>query len=136
VSPARRRDAVRYLVRRRKVSERRACRLLEQHRSTQRYQKVPAEYELRLVARMNELAAAHPRWGYRRVWSLLRGEGWRVNRKRIERLWRLEGHRVPAPAQPRFGQESRRDSGARDLEPAGAPAQPRLVVRLHGRSHP
>ncbi len=44
---------------------------------------------------MNELAAAHPRYGYRRVWALLRGEGWQVNRKRIERLWRLEGHRVP-----------------------------------------
>ena len=135
MSPARRRDAVRYLVRRRKVSERRACRLLEQHRSTQRYAKVAPDYELRLVARMNELAAAHPRWGYRRIWSLLRDEGWRVNRKRIERLWRLEGHRA-APAQPRLRQEGRRDSGARDLEPAGGAAEPRLVVRLHGRPHP
>src|SRR5919109_722469 len=45
---------------------------------------------------MKELAAEHPRWGYRMVWSLLRAEGWRVNRKRIMRLWRLEGHRVPA----------------------------------------
>jgi transposase InsO family protein len=66
-----------------------------QHRSTQRYRRLPAEYELRLVGRMNELAALYPRWGYRRVWALLREEGWRVNRKRIERLWRLEGHRVP-----------------------------------------
>jgi transposase InsO family protein len=95
VSPARRRDAVRFLVGKRRVSERRACQLVGQHRSTQRYRRLPAEYELRLVARMNELAAAHPRYGYRRVWALLRGEGWRVNRKRIERLWRLEGHRVP-----------------------------------------
>lgn len=77
------------------MSERRACQLVGQHRSTQRYERVPAEYELRLVARMNELAAEHPRYGYRRIWSLLRSEGWRVNRKRIERLWRLEGHRVP-----------------------------------------
>jgi putative transposase len=107
VSPARRRDAVRYLVRRRKVSERRACRLLGQHRSTQRYAKVPPDYELRLVARMNELAAAHPRWGYRRIWSLLRDEGWRVNRKRIERLWRLEGHRVP----PRRNRASGKKAG-------------------------
>jgi putative transposase len=95
VSPARRRDAVRFLVRRRKVSERRACLLIGEHRSTQRYRRLPAEYELRLVARMNEPAAQHPRYGYRRVWALLRSEGWRVNRKRIERLWRLEGHRVP-----------------------------------------
>jgi hypothetical protein len=52
--PARRRDAVRFLVRRRPVSERRACQLVGQHRSTQRYQRLPAEYELRLVARTNE----------------------------------------------------------------------------------
>ena len=44
---------------------------------------------------MNAMAAVHPRYGYRRVWALLRSEGWQVNRKRIERLWRLEGHRVP-----------------------------------------
>jgi len=107
VSPTRRRDAVRYLVRRHKVSERRACRVVEQHRSTQRYQRQPAEYELRLVARMNELAAKHPRWGYRTVCQLLRSEGWQVNRKRIERLWRLEGHRVP----PRRSKNSGKKAG-------------------------
>lgn len=95
VSPARRRDAVGYLRRRHGVSERRACRLVGQHRSTQRYRPVPPDLELRLVRRMNELAAAHPRYGYRRVWALLRQEGWEINRKRIERLWRAEGHRVP-----------------------------------------
>jgi len=102
VSPARRRDAARYLQRRHRVSERRACRVVAQHRSTQRYQRLEPEYELRLVAAMNALAAAHPRWGYRKAWALLRAEGWRVNRKRIERLWRLEGHRVP----PRRSQAS------------------------------
>jgi putative transposase len=61
VSPARRRDAVRFMVKRRRVSERRACRVVGQHRSTQRYERVAVEYELLLVARMNELAAAHPR---------------------------------------------------------------------------
>jgi transposase InsO family protein len=66
-----------------------------QHRSTQRYERLAPEYELRLAARMNELAAVHPRYGYRPVWALLRTEGWRMNRKRIERLWRLEGPRVP-----------------------------------------
>lgn len=106
MSPARRRDAVRFLVKRRPVSERRACQLLGQHRSTQRYQRLPAEYELRLVARMNELAAAHPRYGYRRIWSLLRSEGWRVNRKRIERLWRLEGHRVPPRRSMKSGKKA------------------------------
>jgi transposase InsO family protein len=77
------------------VSERRACKVLDQHRSTQRYERVVPEYELKLVAAMNSLAAAHPRYGYRRIWALLRSDGWVVNRKRIERLWRAEGHRVP-----------------------------------------
>jgi transposase InsO family protein len=73
-----------------------------QHRSTQRYERLAPEYELRLVKRMKELAAAHPRYGYRRIWALLRTDGFCVNRKRIERLWRLEGHRVP----PRRSQAS------------------------------
>lgn len=47
------------------------------------------------MAAMNEQAAAHPRYGYRMVCTLLQRAGWRVNRKRIARLWRLEGHRVP-----------------------------------------
>lgn len=105
VSPSRRRDAVAYLVRRHRVSERRACKVVGQHRSTHRYRPVPAELELRLVARMNELAAAFPRYGYRRIWALLRAEGFQVNKKRIERLWRLEGHRVP-PQRRRHGQKA------------------------------
>ncbi len=96
VSPSRRRDAVAYLVKRHRVSERRACQLVGQHRSTQRYEAQPPEFELALVKRMNDLAAKHPRYGYRRVWALLRSEGFEVNHKRVERLWRLEGHRVPA----------------------------------------
>ena len=107
VSPARRRDAARYLQRRHQVSERRACRVVGQHRSTQRYERVAPEYELRLVARMNELASVHPRYGYRRVWALLRSEGWRVNRKRVERLWRLEGLRVPPRRSQASGKKAR-----------------------------
>ena len=78
VSPARRRDAGCYLLRRHPVSERLACRLLAQHRSTQRYGPLRPEAELRLVARMNALAARHLRYGYRRIWALLRSEGWQV----------------------------------------------------------
>jgi len=48
-----------------------------------------------LRQRMHELAARHKRYGYRRVWVLLRREGWAVNRKRVQRLWREEGLRVP-----------------------------------------
>jgi HTH-like domain len=73
----------RFLVRRREVSERRACQVVGQHRSTQRYEPQPPELELRLVEPMNELAARHPRYGYRRMWALPRSEGFRVNRKRV-----------------------------------------------------
>jgi transposase InsO family protein len=102
VSPVRRRQAVVHLMHRFRVSERRACRVVGQHRSTNRYRPQPPGFELRLVKRMNELADQHPRYGYRRICALLRSEGWQVNVKRVHRLWRLEGHRVP---------ESRRSSG-------------------------
>jgi transposase InsO family protein len=106
VSPSRRRDAVTYLCRRHPISERRACQLVGQHRSTQRYLPAPPELELALVKRMNELAARHPRYGYRRIWALLRAEGFEINHKRIERLWRLEGHRVPARKARNSGQKA------------------------------
>ncbi len=95
VSPARKRDAVAYLRKRHRVSERRACRVVGQHRSVQRYKPEPPEFELTLVRRMNELAAEHPRYGSPRICALLKAEGFKVNHKRIERLWRAEGHRVP-----------------------------------------
>src|SRR5690349_7974547 len=104
VSPSRRRDAVKYLVGRHPVSERRACKLVGLHRSTHRYEAVAGDFELRLVERMNELAARHPRYGYRRIHALLVAEGFAVNKKRVERLWRLEGHRVP-PQRKRHGQK-------------------------------
>lgn len=78
------------------VSERRACEVLEQPRSSQRYQTQPREGEAKLVKRMLELARRHPRYGYRFVWALLREEGFKVNRKRVYRLWRKEGLKVPA----------------------------------------
>ena len=87
------------------MSERRACKLVGQHRSTQRYQGEPDEFELKLVAEMNRIAAANPRWGYRRVHAVLVDDGWRVNKKRVERLWRLEGHRVPPRRKKRLGNE-------------------------------
>lgn len=74
MSPARRRAAVARLVRRFKVSERRACRVVGQHRSSQRYAPVPADFEVRLVAAMVKVADAHPRWGYRRVHAALVGD--------------------------------------------------------------
>ena len=77
------------------ISERRVCRVLGQHRSTQRRQPRGRADEERLVADMVELTRQYGRYGYRRVAALLRDAGWHVNDKRIERLWRREGLEVP-----------------------------------------
>lgn len=77
------------------MSERRACGILSQPRMTQRYQPAPNGDEGRLVQRMLSLVGRHPRYGYRRITALLRREGWVVNRKRVFRLWRREGLKVP-----------------------------------------
>ena len=84
------------------VSERRACRVLSQARSTHRHRPVVPDDEPQLVARLIELATQYGRYGYRRITGLLRGEGWTVNHKRIERLWRREGLKVPQK-QPKRG---------------------------------
>ncbi len=78
------------------VSERRACRITGQHRSSQRHQPLRGrDRDDALRARLRRLSAEHPRWGYRLAWGRLRDEGWQVNRKKIQRLWREEGLRVP-----------------------------------------
>ncbi len=77
------------------VSERRACRVLGQPRSVQRQQHWVASDEPALVRRMVALAEDYGRYGYRRVTAMLRGEGSRANHKRVERLWRREGLKVP-----------------------------------------
>ena len=77
------------------VSERRACRVLGQHRSTQRRRVEIPEGDLILVKEMKRIAERNPRWGYRSVGRVLRREGWKVNHKKLERLWRQEGLQVP-----------------------------------------
>jgi putative transposase len=95
VTAGQRRQAARLLQETFGVSERRACRVLGQPRSTQRQRPKTREGEEKLVRRMLELVRQHPRYGYRRIWALLRREGWRVNRKRVHRLWRQQGLKVP-----------------------------------------
>jgi putative transposase len=95
VSPTRRRHIVEKVQQEFNVSQRRACQALGIHRSAVRYQPRTSAKRQALVTRMHELARKHPRFGYRRVAILLRQEGWRVNTKRIHRLWRLEGLKVP-----------------------------------------
>ena len=77
------------------ISERRACAALGQHRSTQR--KIPRGRadEERLTADLVELARQYGRYGYRKIAALLRRAGWLVNDKRVERIWRREGLKVP-----------------------------------------
>jgi len=77
------------------VSERRACRVTDQPRSSQRYRSRPRDDDRALVAKMLGLVARHPRFGYRRIWALLRAEGFKVNRKRVHRLWKQNGLKVP-----------------------------------------
>jgi putative transposase len=96
VSPARRRRAVEHLQQVFGVSQRWACQLVGQHRSTQRHQPVQPARDRALRDELRQLSRAHPRWGYRRAHAVLREQGWRVNRKAIQRLWREEGLRVPS----------------------------------------
>ena len=95
VSPARRRRAVRMLCDRLSLSERRACQIAGQHRSTQRHEPTQAQDDAALRARLRELSRDRPRWGYRRAHAALLEEGWCLNRKRVQRIWREEGLRVP-----------------------------------------
>lgn len=84
------------------VSERRACRVLEQPRGTQRYEKRFHKDEKKLTAEIIELASQYGRYGYRQITGLLRNSGWNVNHKRVERIWRKEGLKVPQK-QPKRG---------------------------------
>jgi putative transposase len=77
------------------VSERRACRFIGQHRSTHRHEPKRAADDAALRAHLRAFSAERPRWGYRQAHHRLREEGWSVNRKRVQRLWREEGLRVP-----------------------------------------
>ena len=77
------------------ISERRACRTLGQHRSTQRKAPCSRADEQRLTEDIIELARQYGRYGYRIVTGLLNQAGWHVNHKRVERIWKREGLKVP-----------------------------------------
>jgi putative transposase len=96
VSPARRRRAVEHLQQVFGVSQRWACQLVGQHRSTQRHQPVESARDRVLREQLRQFSRVYPRWGYRRAHAQLVGQGWCVNRKAVQRLWREEGLRVPA----------------------------------------
>ncbi|MBT7648967.1 MAG: transposase, partial [Rhodospirillaceae bacterium] len=77
------------------VSQRRACVVVGQHRSTQRLVLVERDDEAALTAAIVTLASEYGRYGYRRIAALLRSRGWDVNVKRVWRIWRREGLKVP-----------------------------------------
>jgi putative transposase len=83
------------------VAERRVCRVLGQPRSTQRYRRQLQDDEAPLTAAIIALASQYGRYGYRQITALLRNDGWRVNHKRVERIWRREGLKVPQKQPPR-----------------------------------
>ena len=95
------------------LSERRACRVTGQHRSTQRRLPGRGRGDDALRATLHAFSRGHPRWGYRRAWATLREEGWGVNRKRVQRLWREEGLRVP------LKRRKRQRLGTRPSPPGG-----------------
>jgi transposase InsO family protein len=84
------------------IAERRACRVLGQSRMTQRYLPQVRDDEEPLTRRIVELAALYGRYGTPRITAMLRSEQWRVNHKRVERIWRGAGLKVPR-RQPRRG---------------------------------
>ena len=98
------------------VSERRACKVLSQPRSSQRYEPVESDYEKALTEQIVELAAQYGRYGYRRISALLRHEGWQVNHKKVERIWRREGLKVPQK-QPKRGRLWLNDGSCIRLKP-------------------
>lgn len=83
------------------LSERRACRIAGQNRSTQRHHPQVAPDDQALRRRLRKISEQRPRWGYRRAHGHLRSEGFSLNRKRAQRIWREEGLRVPAKAKKR-----------------------------------
>ncbi|WP_147037463.1 IS3 family transposase [Sphingomonas aquatilis] len=116
LSPARRRrciDQVREVL---DVSERRVCRALGQHRSTQRKVPCGADDEQALTDDIVALAKQYGRYGYRRVTALLHAAGWSVNHKRVERIWRREGLKVPQ-RQPKRGRLWLNDGSCIRLRP-------------------
>ncbi|MGG7524166.1 IS3 family transposase [bacterium BS0013] len=116
LSPARRRACVEHIIDVLHVSERRACRALGQHRSTQR--KIPRgrDDEEALTADLVALAEQYGRYGYRKISALLKAAGWLVNDKRVERIWRREGLKVPVK-QPKRGRIWDNDGSCLRLRP-------------------
>jgi len=98
------------------VSERRACAVIGQARATQRRRTGARDDEAALTAAIERLATRYGRYGYRRIRRMLVDEGWRVNLKRVYRIWRREGLKVPSK-QPKRGRLWLNDGSCVRLRP-------------------
>ena len=98
------------------VSERRACKVLEQSRTTQRRNILPPPDGNQLTNDIIALATKYGRYGYRRITAILKDKGWQVNHKRVERIWRKEGLKVPKK-QPKRGRLWLNDGSCIRLRP-------------------
>jgi transposase InsO family protein len=115
------------------VSERRICQVLGQHRSTHRKVARGADDKQALTEDIIALAKQYGRYGYRRVTALLRDAGWTVNRKRVERIWRREGLKVPQ-RQPKRGRLWLNDGSCIRLRPE-YPGHVWAYDFVQGRTH-
>ena len=94
VGSARKRKVVERVVKAGRLSERRACELVGQPRSTQRYEVKDAGRDVDLAKELREFSRKRPRLGYRMATAALRRMGWEINPKRVLRVWRSEGLKV------------------------------------------
>jgi putative transposase len=119
MTAARRRTIVAELCDAFRVSQRRVSRALALNRSGLRYAPMHPDRRLALARRIEVLAGEHPRYGYRRIWALLRREGWSVNVKAVHRLWRQAGLKLAGPrAAPRPRRPHGRDANGCHLRPS------------------
>ncbi len=116
VGPSRKRQFVEHACTELRVSERRACQVVGQHRSTQWRKRQRLDDEDALTSAIIERATKYGRYGYRRIAALLRRDGWHVNHKRVARIGRREGLRVPHK-QPKRGRLWLNDGSRARLRP-------------------
>ena len=107
---------IKYVTQALLVSERRACKVLGQARTTQRRKLFPPSDEKQLTEDTLALATRYGRYGYRRITAMLKDKGWQVNHKRVERIWRKEGLKVPKK-QPKRGRLWLNDGSCIRLRP-------------------
>ena len=134
VRPSRRRRCVAAVCEGLAISQRRACRAMGQHRSTQRHQVQLRSDEDALTAAVVALAGRFGHYGYKRITGLLQMAGWEVNAKRVQRIWRAEGLKVPAK-QPKRGRLWLADGSCIRLRPQHR-NHVRAYLRLRLRAHP